>query len=150
MHPHQCCSSATKPFCHPLWKFPGKGPWLCMYKDDLCMCSQSGMFRTLDSLLTCSSSSGLLLLPLPSGMLAGRHPAAHCFHFGCEELTSRCPRPEGGTSTLPTPRHQRSRDLCRAELLGTEQGMDPPEGLALAPEILPGPQLRLVHLAFRF
>lgn len=82
-----------------------------MYKGHLCTCSQSGMFRTLDSLLTCSGFSGLLLLPLPSGMLAGTDPAACCYHLGYEELTSRTPRLVGGTSTLPIPRHQRSRDL---------------------------------------
>lgn len=121
-----------------------------MYKDHLCTCSQSGIFRTLNSLLMCSGFSGLLLLPLPSGMLAGRDPAAYCCHFGYEELTSRSPRLVGGTSTLPTSCHQRSRDLWRAELPGAEQGMDPPAGLLLAPEVLPGPQLRLVHLAFIF
>lgn len=81
-----------------------------MYKGHLCTCSQSGMFRTLDSLLTCSGFSGPLLLPLPSGMPAGTDPAACCYHLGYEELTSRTPRLVGGTSTLPTPR-QRSRDL---------------------------------------
>lgn len=77
-------------------------------------------------------------------------PAAHCYHFGHEELISRSPRSGDGTSTLPTPHHQRNRDMWWAELQGAEQGMDPPAGLALAPEVLPGPQLRLVHLAFRF
>lgn len=110
IHPHQCCSSATKPFFGPLWKFPGKGPWLCMYKDHVCTCRQSGMFRTLESLLTCSGFSGLLLLPLPSGMLAGTDPAASCCHFSYEEITRRSPRPVGITSALPTPAHEKSRD----------------------------------------
>lgn len=116
IHPHQCCSSAPKPFCDPLWKFPGKGPWFCMFKDHLCTCSHSGVFRTLDSLLRCRGSSGLLLLPLPqecwqAGILL--HTAATLAMRNSSEepvgLLDLSPLLGSGTSTLPSPHHQRSR-----------------------------------------
>lgn len=136
-----------KPFCHPFWKIPGKRPWFCMYKDHLWTCSQSGLIGTHCSHAVASLDPAAAT-PIRNG---GRYRSCcTLLHFGYEELTSRSPRPGGGTSTPPTPHHQRSRDLWRAELLGAEQGMDPPEGLSLTPEVLPGPQLRLVHLAFRF
>lgn len=120
-----------------------------MYKDHLCTCSQSGMFRTLDSLLTCSGFSGLLLL-LPSGMLAGMDPATCCWPLWLWGTNQKVSKAWGWHIYLTIPPHQRSRDLWRAELPEAEQGMDPPAGLALAPAVLPGAQLRLVHLAFGF
>lgn len=121
----------------------------------LCTCSTSGLFRTPDLLHPyrpaqpgCSGFSALLLLPSPLEMQAGRDPAIYSTygHLGY-----------GGTNQelckdLPVLHLLYQPLLMQAELPGPERGTTGPRArpLGWALNVLPGPQLRSVHLAFTF